>query len=221
MLDHENHLYLGASRGFQDINLVRQFVDEYGDNILATNFDPCGWKKPNPWVRGNFNGDRDVDICDFNLIATNFAPLGVEVTSTGEAEPVADPGEVDLIVDIATGEVKIDANNASINGFQITSVAGTLVAQDPFGSPIVLQFLVGTDATFYSEAALVGNMPLNGETSLGALYDLLVGAQDINFTYTQKGVLQPFIGNVIYVPEPASLVLVFAGGLLALRRRSA
>ena len=42
----------------------------------------------------------------------------------------SDPGKIDLIVDIATGEVWVDGNAASISGFQIVSNANSLVPGD-------------------------------------------------------------------------------------------
>ena len=36
------------------------------------------------WDEGNFNGDRDVDITDFNYLADNFAPDGYATSAIPE-----------------------------------------------------------------------------------------------------------------------------------------
>jgi len=194
-------------------------VDITDFNTLATNFDPGGINGPlNTWDRGNFDGDGDIDITDFNNLASNFAPGGYDAPGSAAAVSAdADPGQIDLIVDIETGEVLLDGNAAQASGIQVFSPSGSLLAADM--TPALLQFVISTNATTYAEGAFA-NVGVNGLVSLGVLFDLAKGVQDLTFEYTALG-QQTATGRVVYIPEPASLVLLGLGGLLVLRRRRA
>ena len=49
---------------------------QYHGSTVASNFDPDGATGPHSWLEGNFNGDDDIDITDFNLLESNFMPGG-------------------------------------------------------------------------------------------------------------------------------------------------
>ena len=42
--------------------------------LTTINFDPDGAKAPHSCLEGNFDGDNDIDITDFNFLASHFAP---------------------------------------------------------------------------------------------------------------------------------------------------
>ena len=51
---------------------------------MATHFDPDGATAPHSWLEGNFDGDNDIDITDFNFLASNFAPDGYGASAVPE-----------------------------------------------------------------------------------------------------------------------------------------
>jgi len=200
-----------------DTDLDRD-IDITDFNNLASNFDPGGANAAtNGLSKGNTDGDDDVDITDFNTLATNFAPGGYDAPGSAAVSADADPGQIDLIVDLATGEVLLDGNAAQASGIQVFSPSGSLLAADM--TPALLQFVISTNATTYAEGAFA-NVGVNGLVSLGTLFDLAKGVQDLTFEYTALGQATQ-TGRVIFIPEPASMALLGLGGLLMLRRRRA
>jgi len=208
----------GSAYKASDTDLDRD-IDITDFNNLATNFDAGGANAAtNGLSKGNSDGDNDVDITDFNNLASAFAPGGYDAPGSAAAVAAdADPGQIDLIVDLNTGEVLLDGNAASASGIQVYSASGSLIAQDL--SPALLQFVISTNNTTYAEGAFA-NIGVNGLVSLGILCDLNVDAGDVEFEYTMLG-QDTVVGTVIYIPEPASMVLMGIGGLLVLRRRHA
>jgi len=189
-------------------------VDITDFNNLAAHFDPGGANPGNGWLKGNFDDDTDIDITDFNNFATNFAPGGYD-RPVAAAVAKTDPGQIDLVVDLNTGEVLLDGNAAQASGIQVYSAGGSLIAQDL--APAILQFVISTNNTTYAEGAFA-NIGGNGLVSLGILYDLLSDERDLSFEYTMLG--QPTgTGRVIYIPEPASMVLIAIGGLMMFQRQ--
>jgi len=221
-----------------DANLNRR-VDISDFNTMATHFDPGGvHAATNTWSKGDFDGDGEIDITDFGQIAENFSPGGYDHAPGSGAAPGsgdtpasatapastdtpagvadADPGQVDLLVNLATGEIALSGNAAAISGLQVYSAGGGLLPQDL--APEVLQFVIATNATAYAEGAFA-NIGVNGAVPLGALYNLSAATRDITFEYTMLG-QATVTGNVVYVPEPLALaVLAGMGGLVAVRRR--
>jgi len=67
-----------------------------GVNRLAAFFDATGDGDPKNgpgWNFGNFDGDDDIDITDFNFLASNFAPDGY-----GASNVVPEPSSFILCV---------------------------------------------------------------------------------------------------------------------------
>ena len=52
--------------------------------MLANNFDPTGSLGPHGWDHGNSDGDSDVDLADYNVLASNFAPAGYGAAAVPE-----------------------------------------------------------------------------------------------------------------------------------------
>ena len=48
----------------------------YIRNSLIRSDDPDGATAPHSWLEGNFDADGDIDITDFNFLASNFASDG-------------------------------------------------------------------------------------------------------------------------------------------------
>jgi len=69
----------GDSDGVSSIWPTDRDVDQDDLDLLTGQFDPIGDGDPTNgpfWEQGNFNGDDEVDITDFNSVAVNFAPSG-------------------------------------------------------------------------------------------------------------------------------------------------
>ena len=63
---------------------LRRDIDLTDFDRLAHFFDASGRFGPNEWWEGNFDGDDDVDITDFNFLASNFAPDGYGTSAIPE-----------------------------------------------------------------------------------------------------------------------------------------
>ena len=129
-------------------------------------------------------------------------------------------GIVDLYVsfDGPLGDVVINTDGVTINSYILTSYVGIFT-----GEPANNLGLIVED----TDRQIGGTMgfTLNGEHDLGSvigerpcgepvdLYD------DLTFSYTIYGVPGTYAGNLITVPEPATLSMLALGGLALLRRR--
>ena len=67
---------MGRRFGDADLDVDIDIVDV---NTVAIHFDPLGLNPSNGWAEGNFDGDNDVDIRDFNQIVSNFAAGGYSI----------------------------------------------------------------------------------------------------------------------------------------------
>ena len=65
----------------------------YIRNSLIRSDDPDGATAPHSWLEGNFDGDNDIDITDFNFLASNFAPDGY-----GASNAIPEPSSFILCV---------------------------------------------------------------------------------------------------------------------------
>lgn len=170
---------------------------------------------------GDTDADDDVDINDFLLLGgdfdggTGYGAAGDEGEGAISQLLAADPGpgEIDLIVNWGTGEITLDANNATIGGFQIQSPDDGLVSAN-MAPPKVLAFGIGApDDGFYAEGTFTDTL-VNGLISLGNIYDTGDDFRDLQFSYgLLGGTAGP--GDVSYIPEPSSMVLL-AFGLMGL-----
>jgi len=177
--------------------------------ILAAN--SFGKSAGGPWdfISGDFDIDGDVDGNDIQAILSTGL-WGTPQPYGGPADqgpPVVDFAEV--ILDPATGELKVDTHGHTINGYVIQSAAGIFT-----GGPADNLGWFHED----TDQSISGNMgfTLNGEHSLGNV----VGpgsSGDITFTYTLQDQPGTFTGDV--TPEPATLSLLALGGMAVLRRR--
>ena len=73
----------GTSPDARDINL-------FDYNVMAGFFDPLGQRGPYLWSKGNFDGDGDIDLGDYNALVANFSLAGgYGAASTAVPEPTA------------------------------------------------------------------------------------------------------------------------------------
>ena len=77
---------IGLGSTFPDVRDINLF--DY--NVLAGFFDPLGLRGPYPWSMGNFDGDGDIDLSDYNSLTANFnLAAGYDAASTAVPEPAA------------------------------------------------------------------------------------------------------------------------------------
>ena len=101
-------------RWFGDGNLDQK-IDIQDVNIVSINFDPLGTKGHKRWARGDFDGDGDVDITDFNQLVRNYAPQGYPAVGDlhNNSNQIFAPAEIDLLyADLGSGKRSPDRNDS-------------------------------------------------------------------------------------------------------------
>ena len=187
---------------------------DFGDfTYLAANYGKSGMS----WVDGDTDGDGDVDFSDFTYLAANYGRTsGSAPAGSAEAPPA---GAVELHVDVSTGEMWLVGNAATLSGYNITSTAGSLVP-DADGLAAPFQVYLANEAGDISAASVGVGVLIDGDLTLDAAYDASE-PMDLAFSYGVYGQGGSRSGQIVTVPEPATLSLLTLGGLAMLRRRSA
>ena len=214
----------------------------YGDANLdgTVNLADFGTVKKNfgttsgaTWSEGDFNYDGKVNLGDFGLLKANYgSPTGaIALRSSLAVHSDLAAGQVQLEVNVTTGDAQLDFDNATIGGYEIDSALGELVAANwkTLASQGYSGFsTLGTPtANLLSEGNLNSFLTYNGDIDIGDIFATSTpsAAQDLVFSYLDSNFGQDFV-PVVYTggtstPEPASLGLigVAAGRLLRRRRR--
>ncbi|MEM9882576.1 MAG: PEP-CTERM sorting domain-containing protein [Planctomycetota bacterium] len=222
-----------------DVNELVQVVlgTNYGDanldgsvNFTDFTFLQANFGQTGGWADADFSGDDAVNFTDFTFIQANFgltAPVSgtlatSEVSSlvaTSGISAVVDDGELELQVDVTTGEMTLIGANTFSSGFQIISQAGSLIP-DGDGDASPFDLYLANSTSLASAGSFAGTL-IDGETMLGLGFEI-GGTEDLVFTYGIAGIVGDLNGTVTYIPEPASLGLIgVVGVLLTGRRRKA
>jgi len=199
---------------------------DFGDfSVLAGNLtgtvtppEPPGTGGKLP-EEGDIDGDGDVDFTDFSTFAFNFT--GTINAPASDAPPTE--GNVHLEIDLTRdGAMTLQLDNANLAGYSVRSPDSRIVPDaDGAAAPFLFYLLNApqevTAGTVGAAAMLTGNVMLD-ITFAGSVEE----AQNVVFEYTRFGEVTPVAGIVHVVPEPATMILLAAGGLLMTpRRRSA
>ena len=166
---------------------------------------------PATWSDGDADGDGDVDFSDFTHLAANYG------SDTDAAAEAPSAGAVELHVDIVTGEMRLVGNAATLSGYSVTSVAGSLVPDGDVAAAPFQFYLANLTDDISAAGVGVGGL-IEGELPLDAGYDTSE-PMDLVFSYGVFGQGGPLSGDVIVVPEPTCVALLALGALAALRRR--
>jgi len=113
----------------------------------------------------------------------------------------------------------LEASNASLTGYSVRSSDSKIVPDaDGAASPFLFYLL---NAPQEVTAGTVGAATmLTADVSLDITFGGSVEeAQNVVFEYTRFGEVTPVAGIVHVVPEPATMILLVAGGFLLVPRR--
>ena len=128
------------------------------------------------------------------------------------------PGELALEVNVDSQKVRLVGNGLTdLVSYQILSRGSSL---KPSVGPFLMDIMLGSSAEFFAEAIIVGTV-FNGTFDITPVYDFAADKKDLEFSYAVLSQLDPIVGEVSYVPEPASWMSMAIGilGAVVIRRR--
>jgi len=196
-------------------------VDLADFTIFAANFTGTVTPPEPPGTGGKTAGDGDtdddgdVDFTDFVIFAAHFT--GTATAPPSPAHTGHDSSEVELMIDLTDGSMKLIGNKVTLAGYLIRSASTTMVpfADDPDGAAPFQFFLLNMPNEVTAGSLSAGSL-IEGELLLDIVWQ--GQSRDAILEYTLLGEVAPMMGSVLYMPEPTAGLLMI-GGLVLLRRR--
>ena len=180
----------------------------------------------NGTTEGDIDGDQDVDFADFSALAASFTGT---LTAPASDTP-GQEGDVHLEINLETGGIMtLQPNNANLAGYSIRTPDSQLVL-DADGTPGDWRLPCGGSLFFLPTCFFPGEVTVGRVGMTMMLTEDLVlwnitfagdadQARNVVFQYTRAGEVTPVDGVVHVIPEPGSLILLAAGGLLVMPRQ--
>lgn len=166
------------------------------------------------WADGNFdNGLGTVDGDDLDAVVANFG-----LRASGAERPTASSDDVELVVDLITGELSL-VGNATLRALGIASESGSI---DPLSGAFAGLF---SDTLLFDANALIlgddgAGVLLDGSQTLASLFDV-EGAEDLEFAFGLVDDDELYGGKVSFIPEPSTATAFAVVALvMSMRRRS-
>ena len=177
------------------------------------------------WKQGDFDNDGDVDYSEgFMPPDDGISDLNILIAAAGSSFPPAEgadqgTGVAEMIYNYSTGEVKFD-NGGGINMMQVYDGNGGVIVANITNFSTEAVFSSSVNNVQYFNTSTAG-LP-TGEHSIGLVLPtgIAPAAEGVTlfFQYQTTG-QNPVLGDIVFVPEPATMLLLGFGGVVALIRR--
>ncbi len=182
------------------------------------------------WALGDFDGDGDNDTVDVTTVLSKFT--GADGAPVARRGPPAEQHNPDLIYEITTGEVLIDADGTTVLSFSIlnddmfTKLADFAELDASVFAGIESPLVDNTaDQIGWVSAVATGGVGFDGPglATLGAILPRNLSGADLSALLTNRIWSGPNGSggsfDLVTVPEPSGLVLILLGVFVAVARR--
>ena len=176
------------------------------------------------WNQGDFDGDGDVDYSE-GFLPPNDGVSDLNILIAMQGVVVAQPavgadqstGVAEMIYNYLTGEVLFD-NGGGIDMMQVYDANGGVIVANitDYNGESVFDSSAN-HAQYFSTTGLP-----TGEHSIGLVLPTGIASSaegvSLFFQYQAPG-SNPVLGDIVFIPEPATMLLLGFGGVVALIRR--
>ncbi len=188
-------------------------VDLVDAGTVYNHFTGANKPPAKTWSQGDFDGDQDVDLLDVYELLVNWT--GALTGATGPmALAAADPGTACGTYDWTTGEIVLSAS-----GIEYLRVDGDGLLTGDAPDWSFLSAGLTDDCDDFTGYWALGNPQTFTDQSIGDVAALGLEAGDLMLVYQADVDANQLSVPLEVVPEPATVVLLAAGGLALVSRR--